>query len=97
MKANAAIKRISGLRKAKSFAKTVADKYGVKIEVCRHVNEEEPGDNFLNVLFEYKCEKYRKFYDAFDKMEAWLNAYGLHLTYECCGDGDEIIESYRIR
>lgn len=30
-------------------------------------------------------------------MEAWLNAYGLHLTYECCGDGDGIIESYRIR
>lgn len=95
MKANAAIKRIGGLRKAKSFAKTVADKYGVKIDVCRHVNEEEPGDNFLNVLFEY--EKYRKFYDAFDKMEAWLNAYGLHLTYECYGDGDGTIESYRIR
>ena len=95
MKANAAIKRIGGLRKAKSFAKTVADKYGVKIDICRHGNEEEPGDNFLNVLFEY--ENYRKFCVAYDKMEEWLNAYGLHLTYECCGDGDGIIESYRIR
>ena len=95
MKANAAIKRIGGLRKAKSFAKAIADKYGVKIDICRHVNEEEPGDNFRNVLFEY--ENYRKFCVAYDKMEEWLNAYGLHLTYECCGDGDGIIESYRIR
>ena len=93
MKDTEVIKLIGGMAKANAFAETVANECGVK--VCHYIDEEKPDYNFLYVRFEY--ENFRKFCVAYDKIEEWLKVYGLYLTYECCGDGDGIIESYRIR
>jgi hypothetical protein len=90
----------AGINRAETIADTVSRTYGVHVEIVPHENEEEPEDNWLNVLIEYRAG------GQLDQTEAYCNALGdlslrfedrgLSLEHECSGDGNGIIESFRV-
>lgn len=91
-----------GKREIDALAAKVMKKYGIKVSIVPQINEEEPEDNWLNALFEYKVtndgtiDQTKAFEDAFDEVAEEFCERGLILEYECSGDGDGIIESFRV-
>ena len=99
----AAIRKCGGVKKLRSELKKIEDALkGVKIFAEHQFNEEEPEDmmqDWLNILFEYDRtdEGNAAFVKAEDDVENLMYKNGLYLIYECNGDGDGIIMSYRVK
>lgn len=99
----AAIRKFGGIRKMRSEFKKIENALkGVKIFAEHQFNEEEPDDlnqDWLNIIFEYDRTDGGEgsFLKAKDDVETVLYKNGLYLVYECNGDGDGIIMSYRVK
>ena len=82
------------------LAAKVAKKHGIGVAILPHINEEEPSDNWLNAIFQYrvngKVDQTNAFKDAFEEVSDAFWKHGLALSYECSGDADGIVESYRV-
>ena len=97
------IRKFGGIRKMRSELDSIEKKLdGVKIFAEHQFNEEEPDDlrqDWLNIIFEYdRSDKgYGSFAKAKDDVESALYRKGLYLVYECNGDGDGILMSYRVK
>ena len=86
-----------GIKTLHAKAKEIADKYGISVEAVPCVNEEDPADNWMNILFEYPPEKSPEFIAARDEFGEFLSGKGLSYRYECSGDGATgIVMSYRV-
>jgi hypothetical protein len=99
----AATRKCGGVKKLRSELKEIESALkGVKIFAEHHFNEEEPEDmaqDWLNILFEYRGtdEGHAAFEKAENDVGNLLHKDGLYLVYECNGDGDGIIMSYRVK
>lgn len=97
MKAKEALRFLGGSETAKSYSKELSDKYGISVEIVPHINEEEPADNFLNVVFEYPCGQYMAFEDAKVELCRFFASRGLDISFECVGEAwDGTVMSYRV-
>ena len=103
MKARTAVRQLGGQRVINAFAKKVSAKYGVSVAIVPCVNEEEPSDNWLNVVIETPNGLFDKdghsteLDKATDEVIDFLHKKDLVMDWECGGDGDTgPIESYRV-
>lgn len=90
----------AGINRAETIADTVSSTYKVHVEIVPHENEEEPEDNWLNVLIEYRAggqlDQTEACCRAIDDLIRRFEDRGLSLEHECSGDGNGIIESFRV-
>lgn len=98
-----AVRKFGGVEKLRHKLRRIENALvGVKIFAEHQFNEEEPDDtmqDWLNIIFEYDRtdEGQAAFEKAEDDVETTLYKRGLCLVYECNGDGDGIIMSYRVK
>lgn len=72
--------------------------YGVRVYASKCEDEENPKDNFLNIVFEYKAEYSKEVKEIKLLLDYFLKVFSLELQYECNGDGENgILMSYRVK
>lgn len=87
-----------GMSVLRKTANDLSRKYGIIVAAEPFVNEENPSDNWMNLVFEYPLDKDSEFIAARDEFAEFLSGKGLSFRYECSGDGETgIIASYRVR
>ena len=103
MTAKQALRKLGGEAKVSAFATEVTNRHGVTVEIEPQINDENPRDNWLDVLIEtpnklFDCnDRYSALDAATAEVVEFLAKHGLNMEYECGGDGASgPIHSYRV-
>lgn len=103
MTAKQAMRKLGGEKKIKELTDRILEDFGVKVDIVPHVNEENPRDNWLNVLVETPNELFGARHrsaereDAIEAVRGFLLEHSADMYYECGGDGKTgPIDSFRV-